>query len=140
MPTLDKSSLREDFAAHKADYENLCRQGKVSPECTAIVDGLLLLMHLLIAVFLERTTPKGSGNSGIPSSQASGEDETASKPGSKGKGPKCGDDESENTRRVERTTVSKVTACPCCGRDMSDVGCCGHERRTLIDIVFEIRA
>ena len=139
MPTLDKSSLREDFAAYKADYENLCRQGKVSPECKAIFDGLLLLMQLLIAVFLERTTPKESGNSGIPSSQTSGEDETASKLGSKGKGPKCGDDESENTRRVESTTVSKVTACPCCGRDMSDVGCCGHERRTLIDIVFEIR-
>ena len=42
-----------------------------------------------------------------------------------------------NTRTRESARVLSVDACGRCGEDLTDAACLGHERRTLIDIVFE---
>ena len=42
-----------------------------------------------------------------------------------------------NTRTRESVRVLRVDACKRCGEDLTDAACLGHERRTLIDLVFE---
>ena len=44
---------------------------------------------------------------------------------------------SPDTRTRESARVLTVDACQRCGEDLTDAACLGHERRTLIDIVFE---
>ena len=83
---LDGRVLAE-FEAHQVQFKQLCRDGKVGPECTVLFNALLLLVQLLIAVFMEKATLRRTRNSGLPSSQT-GPDETARRrPGGKGKGP-----------------------------------------------------
>ena len=40
-------------------------------------------------------------------------------------------------RHTRTSKVLSVDACGRCGEDLTDAACLGHERRTLIDIVFE---
>ena len=86
MATVNKASLRTEFDALKARFESLCAEGKMPPESRALVDALLMLFELLMAVFMEKHTPKSPANSGLPPSQ-SPNDATARTPGAKGKGP-----------------------------------------------------
>ena len=58
------------------------------------------------------------------------------RPGAKGKGPSYNDARCANTR-TRSARVLSVDACQRCGEDLTDAACTGHERRTLIDIVFE---
>ena len=69
MATLNKTSLRTEFDALKARFAALCADGKLSPEGRALFEALLMLMQLLLAVFMEKATPKGSHNAGLPSSR-----------------------------------------------------------------------
>ena len=69
MATLNKASLRTEFDALKARFESLCAKGKMSPESRALFDALLMLFELLMAVFMEKHTPKSPANSGLPPSQ-----------------------------------------------------------------------
>ena len=62
MATVNKSSLRAEFDALKARFESLCAEGKMSAESRALVDALLMLFELLMAVFMEKHTPKSSAN------------------------------------------------------------------------------
>lgn len=139
MPTVNRVSVREEFDAFRERFHDLREQGKVSPECEVLFSGLLMLMQLMLTVFMEKTTRKGSGNSGLPSSQTPPDETATGKTGTKGKGqdPKVHDNAS--VREVTETSVSAVTECSGCGRDMAGVGSSGHERRTLKDIVFEVR-
>ena len=68
MATVNKSSLRAEFDALKARFESLCAAGKMSAESRALVDALLMLFELLMAVFMEKHTPKSSANSSLPAS------------------------------------------------------------------------
>ncbi len=77
-----------------------------------------MLFELLMAVFMERGTPKGSGNSGLPSSQADAD------------GP---------NRLVVEVRKAPATECRACGRGLGGVAPHGHERRFLVDIVLETR-
>ena len=70
MATVNQSSLRSEFDALKARFESLCAEGKMSAESRALVDALLMLFELLMAVFMEKHTPKGSANSSLPASQS----------------------------------------------------------------------
>ena len=136
MATVNKVSLRTEFDALKARFEALCANGKMSPEGRALVDALLMLFELLMAVFLEKNTPKSSRNSGLPSSQT-GADETARvHTGAQGKGPKS---RAAPNRVVAETRTAPVTECRACGRDLEGVAPAGHERRRLVDLVFETR-
>ena len=87
MPTVNAASLREEFEACQAKFQQLCQQGKVSPECEILVDSLLMLMRLMMTVFLEKTTRKGSKNSSLPSSRTSPDETASGKSGTRGKGP-----------------------------------------------------
>jgi transposase len=137
VATVDKTSLREEFDALKGQFERLSADGKVSDESRPLIQALLMLFELLMAVFMEKRTAKGSKNSSLPSSQTAREDDTATRPGSKGKGRAQNDVRAGNTRTLETVEIAPVTACETCGEDLSDTPCQDHERRTRIDIVFE---
>jgi transposase len=98
---------------------------------------MLMLFELLMAVFMEKRTTKDNSNSSLPSSQTEKDDTATSRRGAKGKGKSHDDHRSGNTRTIETTQATKVNWCQNCGEDLSDTPCQGHERRTLIDIIFE---
>ncbi len=85
MATVNTASLRSEFDALKARFETLCADGAMSGESSALVEALLMLFQVLMAMFMEKNTPKGSRTSGLPSSRAE-PDETARR--SPGHGPK----------------------------------------------------
>ena len=87
MATVNKASLRTEFDALKARFESLCAAGKMPPESRALVDALLMLFELLMAVFMEKHTPKSPANSGLPPSQSPNDATARTRPGAKGKGP-----------------------------------------------------
>jgi len=137
MPRVNKQSLREEFDTLKGRFEQLVAEGKMAGESRALVEALVMLLELLIAVFLEKHTPKTSANSGKPSSQTPSDETTITRPGRHGKGKALDQAHSANTRTVETVHLSEVTFCEHCGEDLGQVPCHGHERRTRIDIVFE---
>jgi transposase len=136
MPSVNKASLHEEFEILKARFEHLCAEGKMGQESRALFQAMLMLFELLIAVFMEKRTPKNSRNSGLPPSQT-GKDHTTPQPGAKSKGPEHDKTRSNNTRTVETVEPSSVEACEHCGEDLRHIPAQGHERRTRIDIVFE---
>ena len=131
MATLNKASLRTEFDALKARFESLCAKGKMSPESRALFDALLMLFELLMAVFMEKHTPKSPANSGLPPSQSPNDATARSRPGAKGKGPSYNEARCANTRTREHVRVLGVDCCARCGEDLTDTACTGHERRTL---------
>jgi transposase len=136
MATVNKTSIREEVERLKLEFEQLCSAGKVSSEIKVVMNSLLIVVELILAVFLEKTTRKNSKNSSLPSSQTE-KDETAipSRAG-KGKGRKVSG-QVGNTRVRETITDAKVTTCDVCGVALDKTPCRGYERRTKIDIVFE---
>ena len=101
MATVNKSSLRAEFDALKARFESLCAEGKMSADCRALFDALLMLFEVLMAVFMEKHTPKSSANSSLPGSQSPNDDTARTRPGAKGKGPSYNDARCANTRTRE---------------------------------------
>jgi hypothetical protein len=81
MATVNKQSLREEFDALKAEFERLTANGKMAAESRALFRAMLMLFEVLMAVFMERRTPKDNRNSSLPSSQTAKEDNTAIQPG-----------------------------------------------------------
>jgi transposase len=138
VPSINKQSLREEFTALRERFGQLSTDGKVGAESRALIEALLMLMQVLMAVFMEKNTPKTSANSSKPSSQTQ-KDESAigTRPGTHTKGKPYDPSRSANTRTVETVQVSKVSSCEECGEDLRNVSPDGHERRTQIDIVFE---
>ena len=137
MATVNKASLRAEFDALKARFEALCAAGKMSAESRALFDALLMLFELLMAVFMEKHTAKSSANSSLPASQSPNDATARSRPGAKGKGPASNEARAANTRTRTYVAELRVESCARCGEDLTDTACTGHERRTLIDIVFE---
>jgi transposase len=137
MASVNKVSLREEVDALKAEFQRLCAEGTMAEEACALFRAMLSLIELLMAVFMEKRTPKHSRNSSLPSSQTATDDETAAQPGTKTKGKRYESTRASNTRTVETVEVSSVDACERCGEELSATPCQGHERRTRIDIVFE---
>lgn len=136
MPSINKKSLREEFDQLKGEFDRLTGEGKVNAETGALIRAMILLFELLVAVFMEKTTKKNSRNSSLPSSQT-GKDETTEHPGPKGKGRQHNDTRCGNSRTLETTQIARLSDCESCGEDIRDTPVSGHERRTLIDIVFE---
>ena len=60
MARVNKASWRTAFEALKTRYAALCADGKMTPEGRDLVDTLLTLFELLLAVVMEKLTPKGS--------------------------------------------------------------------------------
>ncbi len=137
MASVNKESLREEFGALQGRFAQLRADGKITAESSALVEALLMLLKVLIAVFMEKNTPKNSTNSSKPASQTPKDDTALTWTGTHGKGKVLSETRSGNTRTVENYKVSKVSFCEECGEDLHKVRCKGHERRTQIDIVFE---
>ncbi len=137
MAQLEKASLRAEFATLKGRFERLCAEGQLGGEGRALVEALLLLFELVLAVFMEKCTPKTSQNSSRPSSQTDKEDDTDAQAGAKAKGRSARHTRSDHTRTVETVTVIPVIHCDHCGEDLRDLPAQGSERRTRIDLVFE---
>jgi transposase len=66
MPSVNRQSLREELDTLKGQFERLSATGKVGAEIGALVQALLMLLDLVMAIFMEKTTTKNSNNSGIP--------------------------------------------------------------------------
>ena len=137
MAAVNKQSLREEFDRLKAEFERLSAAGKMPTETRALFNALLMLFEVLMAIFMEKNTAKGSLNSSIPA-LATGKDETAAtRPGGKSKGREQNAARSRHGRTVETTEVAAVDACASCGADLGDTPSRPRQRRTRIDILFE---
>ena len=121
----------------KADFDRLGKEGKVTSESQAIMNSLFMIIELILAIFLERSTHKNSKNSSKPSSQTDKDESALGHAGSNGKGKQENKTQAKNTRIQETVTISHVLTCEVCAEDLSKVACIDHERRTKIDIVFE---
>lgn len=135
MSTVNKESVREEVERIKSEFTRLCADDKITKECQFLFQSMLVLINLLIAIFLEKTTKKTSKNSSLPPSQTDPDESTH--PGSKGKGKAESALTVANTRTIETVTVAKVSRCDVCGQDLKNIPCEHVERRTKIDIVFE---
>ena len=87
MATVNKASLRTEFEALKARCAALCADGRMTPEGRALFEAMLMLFELLLAVFPEKTAPRGTRNSGLPSSRTDPDETARGHTGARGKGP-----------------------------------------------------
>jgi len=69
MASLDKTSVRSQVENLKNNFEQLRSDGKVTPEIQTLMSSMLMIIELILAIFLERTTRKNSANSSIPPSR-----------------------------------------------------------------------
>lgn len=136
MASLDKTSVRSQVEKLKKDFEQLCADGKVTAETQAIMSSMLMIIELILAIFLERTTRKNSANSSIPPSQTGKDNSSVSDPGSNARGNKTDGEKVRNRRTVETVSIAPIEFCDKCGASLKQVACT-HERRTRIDIMFE---
>lgn len=135
MANVNTTSVREEIARIEQDLTRLGEQGKLSDESRVLVRSLLMIVNMLVAVFMEKSTRKTSKNSSIPSSQT-GEDKSASGSPSNGMGTPEKDIPFNNSRSVETEEVAPVSSCSKCGENLSTVSVTDHERRTRIDLVL----
>jgi len=135
MATINQQSLREEAERIRTEFDKLAANKKINSESKILFQSMLMLLNLLVAIFLERTTKKNNKNSSKPSSQTT-KDESFTK-GSKGKGKLEDNATADNTRTTHKTTISEVSECDVCGCDLSKIDCEHIERRTTIDIIFE---
>ena len=119
MASLDKTSVRDEVSRLKADFDRLVSEGKLSSESQAIMNSLFMIVELILAIFLERSTKKDSGNSSKPSSQTLKDESALSHPGSNGKGKSENKDQAGNMRVNEIVTISPVLTCEVCAQDLS---------------------
>jgi transposase len=91
----------------------------------------------LPAVFMEKATPKGSQNAGLPGSRTGPGETARRRPGKKGNGPQTATTDSRARRVAVGTVTAPVTECRACGHDLDRMAPAGHERRVRVDIVFE---
>jgi hypothetical protein len=121
MASVNKQSLREEFEALKGRFAQLRADGKISAESRALVEALLMLLHVLMAVFMEKHTPKTSTNSSKPSSQTPKDETAIPRAGTHSKGkPQC-EMRSANTRTIETVQISKASFCEDCGEELEGV-------------------
>lgn len=137
MPSVNTTSIRQEIASAEQQLDHLVSAGKVSDESRVLINTLLMMLNILVSVFMEKNTRKSSKNSSIPSSQTS-DDRSATKPRPKRSKDQNKTDEKFNpTRTIETQTLVPVNCCDHCGEDLQSVKPSGHERRTLIDLIFE---
>lgn len=137
MAITNKESVREEAERIKNEFSRLSADKKISGECQMLLQSMLMLINLLIAIFLEKTTPKNNKNSSKPSSQIEKDESSLVNHGTNGKGKLESITTANNTRTVENITIVEVTQCNVCGQDLRKTACQHLERRTIVDILFE---
>jgi transposase len=137
MANLDKNSVRNEVRRLKADFEQLCAEGKITSESKVVMSSLFMIVELILSIFLERVTQKDSKNSSKPSSQTAKDESSLGHDGSHGRGKNEKSESAKNTRTKESTRIAKVNRCDVCGEELKNTACTHYERRTKIDIIFE---
>ena len=137
MATVNKQSLREEFERMKREFEQLSAADEIPPKTREWCNDMLMLSGVMLAIFMEKNTAKGSRNSSIPPSQTSKDETAATRPGGKSKGVKQNEARLRHSRTVTTTAVAAVDACGHCGADLGDTPSQSRQRRTRIDILFE---
>ena len=92
MARINHASLRAQLHDCRTQFEAIKQHGEASADTLALINALFMLVDIVVAVFLERTTPKTSRNSGLPSSRDGtddGQTHTEGKSGSRSRGPKA---------------------------------------------------
>ena len=69
MAVMDKQSVREEFDRLKSEFTLLSDNKKIPAESKALFTGLIMLLEVILAIFLEKKTKKTKDNSGKPPSQ-----------------------------------------------------------------------
>ena len=136
MARVDKQSLRTQFDQIKDNVESLKAEGKLSPEVLMLMQSMILLFEVMVAAFLEKSVKKNEKNSSLSPSQVE-KDNSATKPGTKGKGKPENNRSASNYREVVTEELLKVCTCSTCGEDLCDQDPDDVEQRTIIDIIFE---
>jgi transposase len=137
MGSVNTQSVREEAERIKNEFQRIAANKKMDAEISMLMQSMFMLINLLIAIFLEKTTKKNNKNSSKPSSQTDKDESSTTHAGTNGKGKQESDAVANNTRTIETVTVARVTQCDVCGQDLTDAPCEHTERRTKIDIVFE---
>ena len=137
MGSVNTQSVREEAERIKNEFQRIAANKKMDAEISMLMQSMFMLINLLIAIFLEKTTKKNNKNSSKPSSQTEKDESSTTHAGTNGKGKQESDAVANNTRTIETVTVAQVTQCDVCGQDLIDTTCEHTERRTKIDIVFE---
>ena len=107
MPTVNQASLRDECSRLKGEFGALSSAGKVPAETAVLMNAVFMLLEMMVAIFLEKTTRKTSRNSSLPPSQTD-KDDSATTPGSKPKGSGGQRQRFGNTRTIETTTIVDV--------------------------------
>ena len=129
MATVNTASVREEIARVEQEIARLSETGKVSDESRMLFNTLLMIVNMLVAIFMERSTKETSKNSSIPPSQTT-EDQSSKTSASDKKGPAQNDESFDNSRTVGTETVADVKRCSACGENLSQVSVTDYERRT----------
>jgi hypothetical protein len=137
LNSYNSPSVREEAERIKIEFNRLCASKKINDESKMLFQSMLVLINLLIAIFLEKTTKKTTKNSSKPSSQTEKDESSVQNSRTNGKGKLESNTTANNTRTVESTTLSKVSQCDVCGEDLRKIACQHTERHTKIDIIFE---
>lgn len=137
MGTVNRESIRDEAERISTEFDRLFAENKITNESKLLFQSMLMLINLLIAIFLEKTTKKTNINSSKSSSQVEKDESSLSNSGTNGKGKSENNTTVNNMRTIETVTVSKVTQCDVCGQDLTEIPCQHQERRTKIDIIFE---
>ena len=86
-----------------------------------------MLFELLMAVFMEKHTPKSSANSSLPASQSPNDATARSSPRRQGQGAlvqRCA--LRQHPSPAIHVRVLAVDSCARCGEDLTDTACTGH--------------
>ena len=111
MARINQASLRAQLDECRAQFEAIKQKGEASADTLALINALFMLVDIVVAVFLERTTPKTSRNSSVPSSRDGTDDaqtHTQDKSGSRSRGPKARHAHSDTLRTVTTTHTSPL--------------------------------
>ena len=118
MATYNQQSVREEAERIKDEFNKLITNKKINNESKMLFQSMFMLLNLLIAIFLEKTTKKNNKNSSKPSSQTDKDESSTTGKGTNGKSKLENNATANNTRTVESTIVAKVTICDVCGKDL----------------------
>jgi len=130
------AAVEKSLSGLKGEFEALEAAGRCPAETALLFRSLLALFETVLMLLVEKSTAKTPANSGLPGA-ASEKDETArpkARPG--GRRREQPHDACGNARLEQSVEVSRVGHCGHCGHDLARIAVQGHERRTLVDVVF----
>ena len=132
---MSKDSIRKQISLAKEKAREAINKKGVSPEISAAIESLLMIIDILVAVFLEKATRKNSSKSGLPPSKNNGSNGNRNK--NSRQRANLGD-QIQNTRNITNEEVTTPAECSECGMDLSHEKSLRSETRKKIDILYEI--